>query len=270
MRNDIAIDLNTLLGTKYKLYVDNNLGQYKDLQKNITIDSQMLEIEKYIVGIFRTSFGEIVALKDLFSTSFSYAIDFLVPHGVDIYTDLKILRQNLNGVLQDRTEYKYFITFSEPYPVGNPVTYNGKQYQTYNLSGNIAATDSSFFGNEYKVYIDDYEITGLLSVSVGMNSNIDSRNVEGKMLPLKKYISLENTRTLMVHCRKDDPFFLYVLNYVEDAETFETNNKEAFVVKRSFNNTEKAYNCLLVQANIEATIGGYMVMAMSFARTVTL
>ncbi len=270
MRNDIVIDINTILGDKYKIYLDNNAGSYIDIEQNKTINSQMIEIEKYVVGIFRTSHGEIVALKDLFTTSFGYTIDFLVPQGTDIYNDLKTLRENLNGDLQDRTEYRYIMTFSEPFAVGSPEVLNGKQYQTINLSGNIAVTDNSIFGNEYKIYIDDIEVKGLMTASIGLNSQPDSRQTENKLLPLKKYISIDNTMSMMIHCRKDDPIFLYMLNYIEDVEQFEINNKETFAIKRTFNGIDRTWYCLLSSANIDISIGGYLIISLTFERTVVL
>ncbi len=283
IKTDIAIDIKSHLDEKYKIWVDNNAGEFVDIDKDMTIEKQMSNIlsRDKVTGIFRTQPGEIVALKDLFSSSFAFSLEFYVPVDINIYDDLDTLISSLNGSLQDNTEYRYIITFNSPFPVQNADPSNGQLYSIIAVTGSISHSNQSMYGNDFRFYVDDIELKGVLNHSTSFRVESEPKTIEDKNIPgiVEKYEV--GTLSLTVHARRDDTVAQMLLNriYLSDSliattppsDTFYANPYPFFnieVYRLGVKTTD--WNMKLIEANEESSVGGYSIISCTFMRVVEL
>ncbi|QVK17720.1 hypothetical protein KHQ81_12845 [Mycoplasmatota bacterium] len=269
IKTDIASDIKAVLGDKYKIYVDNNSLGYINIDKDMTIEKQIADYESHIVGIFRTQAGEIVALKDLFSSSFSFSIDFIVPieSVVTFYDDVDILISTMNGSLNDNETYRYIITFNSPIPLENTGPIDGVFYQKISLTGFIAHSDQSMFGNDFQVFINEVEVKGVISHNASVHVETDIRTVESGLTPqvLKKYVI--NTLSLTMHTRLDDTIASDLMRYIYYPQMFEDNPTVS--VRVNYNgNTRNWLNAVLIEVTEDTSIGGYVILSCTLMKTV--
>lgn len=267
IKTDIASDIKAILGDKYKIYVDNNANEFINIDKDMTIEKQFDILEDHVTCIFRTQPGEIVALKDLFSSSFGYSLDFYVPVDFNIYEDLDSLISNMNGSLHDNADYRYIITFNSPMAIQGADVTMGRFYSVISLTGSIAHSDKSMYGNEVSFEIDNqYSLKGIINHSISMRKELDVRPVDESLYPLLTTKYILNTLSLTIHARKDDEFIQNVLSYIFDPILLE--NKRTFDILMKC--SAKSYtfaNASLTEASEESSLGGYIILSCTFVRT---
>lgn len=268
IKTDIASDIKAQLGDKYKIWVDNNGLGYIDIDKDMTIEKQINDYESHIIGIFTTQAGEIVALKDLFSSSYSFSLDFVVPieSVITFYDDVDTLISTMNGSLNDNDTYRYIITFNSPIPIENVTPANGVFYQKISLTGFIAHSDQSMFGNDFSILIDDTTVKGWINHKGSVRIEPDVRQLDNDITPLVVTKYIVNTLSLILHLRKDEA--INFLQYIYNPTSLEN---KLFDIKITINGTPYNWeHAVMLEASNEASIGGYIIYNCTFMKTVVI
>lgn len=273
IRKDIALDIKEHLGDKYRIYVDNNNNEFIDIENDMNVEKQLNLYNDKISCLFSTTVGEVVALKDIFSTSFSYSLSFWVPQQLltQAYNDIYKLIAEMNGMLHDRTEYRYVITFNMPFTSGTQVV-NGVFYNIITLSGNISHSDYSLYGNDFKISINDEEVNTVINHNIKMHIEHETKQKEGSFFPglIKKYAV--NTLQLTLHLRKDESIALQLSNLCCNPELLGTPFVPPFkiVINRPTQHDVVWEAAELISAEQTASIGSYVILSVVFLRTVEL
>lgn len=265
--HQIAAELQALLGDQFTLYVNNNTGKLIDIKKNEKIESRFLDFTKTIAGVMTTSTGEVVALKDLFSTSFGFEINFYCPTSKNITPELNALILAQNGALNEIGNAKYLLTFNVPMVTGLTEVVNGTYYQVVRVSGNVAITSASLFGNELKVTLDDEIDLSKVTIS----SSIDMipqltppEGTEDTYVPTINYQLIRNIANFTIHLRKDSFLSKELFRLMIDPDLL---TDKYFKLTLNFNGNQNSWNCLITGISTVFTIGGYVIMNLGFERT---
>lgn len=280
--NDIALEMKAILGDKYKIYVNNNAGQFVDIESNTTIQNQTDFQDNYINCILHKSAGDRVGIKDLFASSFNYLLEVYAPTNYNVENDLEILINNMNGTINDLTSERYVITFDEPLSQGNVVLDNGNYYQVIHLPGAIAVSDKSLFGNEFKIYLKNslgefIEVFGMLSANPTLTVEKENKSQETSVIPLIVVDKINSVITITIHAKNDSALAYEFIDYVLDASTLYTGGVlKTFDLKFTYpklvngvlTTIEKTWKCVLTSLNCPIALGGYVMLNATFERSV--
>lgn len=280
--NDIAIEMKAILGDKYKIYVNNNAGQFVDIESGTTIQSQTDFQDDYINCILHKSSGDRVGIKDLFASSFNYLLEVYAPTSISVEDELEVMINTMNGTMNDTGAERYVITFDEPLAQGNIDIGNGNFYQVIHLAGAIAISDKSLFGNEFKVYIknslgDYIEVYGLLNANPTLTVERETKSQETSVIPLKVVNIIDSTLSLTIHAKNDSALAYEFIDYVLDASTLYSGGvMKTFDLKFTYQRLvnavpttiEKTWNCILTSLSFPISLGGYIIINATFERSV--
>lgn len=264
--NDIAKEMETILGDRYRIFVDNNTGYFRDIPINMNPEEKIGKMNEKIWGIMTTDTGELVALKGLFTASFGFTVMFYVPTDIDISPDLNRLIETLNGSLQEVGNSKYLMTFYTPSAIQGVEIENGEFYQRIVLSGNIAVTNKSIFGNEIKVAWDDHPldemvINGQLGLGMEMTPQASDSN---SLIPQADYQSATNSLSMVLHLKIEHPIADKLFDYWLNPNLLR--NKTENIVISIANKEPRIFECKLLQLDINYSIGGYVIATISMQR----
>lgn len=273
IRDDIALDIKEYLGDKYRLYIDNNAGEFLNIEKNMTPQKQLDMLRDKITCVFKTTVGEIVALKDLFSSSCAFSLEFYVPTGTDVYTDIESLIDELNGSLQDRDEYRYIITFNTPYLAQNIKLQNGQYYTIVAVTGNISYSNESLFFNDLEICIDDITLKGVINASIKTSIVSEEKAVAGEFYPqiISKYA--QSNLHLTLHMRKDDEAALILMGLTLNPGTAfykKVTIKSHYKVNGSVPGDVVWARAKIIDLQTDASIGGYVIQSVVLQRVANL
>ena len=260
---DIAMEIQNILGDQYRVYAINNAGDFEDIKVGESVEAQMIYHNSKIPVVMQTTPGTIVALRDLFSTSFGFSLEFYIDATQNIDDDLKGLIQALNGQLNIVGDNKFLMTFGTPFPTGQVMVQNGKFKQRIAITGNCAITDKSVFGNEIKITWDDQPldkmiINGQLSLGMSMTPEVvESTN----LIPVSEYESAASVLTLVLHMRKDHPIanklFMYWL-----APNLLLGTSESLEID-AFDHGTNPWKGKILQSDISYSVGGYVIASVT-------
>lgn len=264
--NEIALEIQNKLGDDFKIYVDNNTGVYHDVELNATVDDQLYADDGRVIGILSTDVGEIVALPDLFSTSFGFVISFDTPtSNKTAESDLYALVDTLNGSLHVGDGSKWLMTLATPSAVGAPRMFNGEYYQTIMLSGSVAITNYSMFGNELNVSWDGVDLKKMLiTATPSLQFDTTDADTEGDdLIPKMGYVSAHNTLDLTLHLRNDEPLATTLLGYVINPMNLANKTID---ISLSGIGVSNDWECLVLSIAPTFSIGGYVIMDVALQR----
>lgn len=263
--NQIAADIQSILGDKFTVFVDNNTGIFTDIKRNESIDTQKLLMTKTIPVIFSTSTGELVALKGLFTTSYSFKLDFLVPVEKNIDNTLNDLIMQNNGKLNEIGYAKYMMTFNTASSVRVELTHGGFKNQV-SLTGYIAVTSGSFYGNELSIILDDsIELDKLLvSANLSMAPEMTTYETDGdSVTPYADYLMIRNTVSFTLHMRKDSYLAGELFKYLLTPQLLKN---KYFKLSLSINGYSEEWNTKIVGMSTVFSVGGYVIMNVDLER----
>lgn len=263
---DIALEIQNVLGDNYRVYAINNAGVYTDIKAGTSLDKQIAFQEEKISVIMRTQPGTIAALNNLFSTSFSFSLEFYIEATQNIVEDLKRLTSTFNGVLNDVEDYKFMLVFGTPYPTGPIMLQNGHYKQQIVISGECAISDKSLFGNEIKIFVDDYNLeNSIITGSGGLLCNlVPPEATENTLTPILVYNNIQSEFTVTLHARKDDPFFLSLVDCYLDSDLLKN---RYFKLKIEIFDKIGIWNTVLTSLSFDYSIGGYVIFTVGFGKT---
>lgn len=273
--DDIAQEIQSLLGEdKFRIIVDNNADFYQDIREGETLESQGERIfDGRVIGLMTSIAGELVGLPDLFSTSFGFGINFLTPTNKNIEDDLNNLTDLLNGSLHDLEEGgKFLMTFSTPSASGNVEVYpddeGSEYYQQILLTGNVAITTGSIFGNELTVKWGGVDLTPLLintDLNLGMEMS-EQGTTDASLIPQSDYVSASSTATLTLHMRKEGTgLWSKVLGYILSPNNLKgTHEVLKFIPKGDEENSYTWNSAKILGINTVLAIGGYVMVSITF------
>lgn len=263
---DIALEIQNVLGDNYRVYAINNAGIYTDIKSGTTLDKQIAFQEEKISVIMRTQPGTISALNNLFSSSFSFSLEFYLEATQNIDEDLKRLVSTFNGVLNDVGDYKFLLVFGTPYPVGPIMLQNGHFKQQITITGDCAISNKSVFGNEVKVIVDGHNLeNSIITGSGGLLCNlVPPEATEDTLTPILVYNSIQSDFTATLHARKDDPFFLTLVDCYLDSDLLKN---RYFKLKIEIFDKIGIWNAVLTSLSFDYSIGGYVIFTVGFGKS---
>lgn len=270
--NDIAKEMETILGDRYRIFVDNNTGYFRDIPINMNPEEKIGKMNEKIWGIMTTDTGELVALKGLFTASFGFTVMFYVPTDIDISPDLNRLIETLNGSLQEVGNSKYLMTFYTPSAIQGVEIENGEFYQRIVLSGNIAVTEKSVFGNEVHVniFIDNntYSLDkSIISGTLNMQSTFDTYNLPNTYITLNTIQSINSFANFTLHFRVDDSLLKELFKIAVEPDLL---LDKQIKLRVEYDEVVKDWNVLISNITTTIVIGGYLILDVGFVRTVVI
>lgn len=267
---DIAMEIQNILGDKYRVYALNNALEFEDIKTGESIDKQLIFQKEKIPVVIQTTPGTVVALSDLFSTSFGFSLDFYVDATLNIDDDLKRLIQALNGQLNDVGDYKFLMTFTTPFPNGGVTLQNGQYNQRIVLTGNCSITDKSVFGNEISVDIiftdAQYNLNNaIISGAFNMQSNMaPSEGIDGSYIPINTIQTISNGATFSLHFRRDSELLKRLYKIMMNPDLL---LDESIKIQTTFDGETTTWDVLITGINTTAVIGGYVIIDVGLTRT---
>lgn len=273
IRNDIALDIKDILGEKYRLYIDNNAGEFLNIEKNMTPQKQIDMLKDKISVVFKTAVGELIALKNLYTSSCAFSLEFYTPIIENIYPDINALVESVNGNLQERGEYRYIMTFTTPFVSQNLKLQNGQYYTVITLAGNLAHSDGSGFFNDAEFYINNVKLKGVVNYAMKTSIITEEKQAETGVFPLiaKKYIV--TTLQLTMHLRTDDTIAIALWKLCPNPEQLTLpagdiyKNLKINIFKAGENSESITWsNAEIIDIQTDSAIGGYVTLSVIFQR----
>ena len=263
---DIAMEIQNILGDQYRVYAINNAGDFEDIKVGESVEAQMIYHNSKIPVVMQTTPGTIVALRDLFSTSFGFSLEFYIDAIQNIDDDLKHLIQALNGELNTVGDNKFLMTFGTPFPTGQVMVQNGKFKQRIIITGNCAITDKSVFGNEIEVSIDGRDLNkSIISGGGGLLLNmLPAESTEGTLTPILEYNNVQTEFSATLHARIDDPFFQTMIDCYLNSDLL---IDKYFKLNLTMFGKSSTWNTKLTTLNFDYSIGGYVIFTVGFGKT---
>lgn len=268
---DIALEIQNILGDKYRVYAINNAGDFEDIKIGESVEAQMIYQNSKIPVVMQTTPGTIVALRDLFSTSFGFSLEFYINATQNIDDDLKGLIQALNGELNTVGDNKFLMTFGTPFPTGQVMIQNGKFKQRIAITGNCSITDKSVFGNEISVSIvfsDNRSYTlddAIINSSLNMQSNMaPAESTDGTYVPLNMIQTISNFASFSLHFRRDSELLKHLYKIMLNPDLL---LNESVKLQITFDDNITTWDVLISAINTTVVIGGYVILDIGFERT---
>ena len=268
---DIALEIQNILGDQYRVYAINNAQEYENIKTGESVTTQILFQESAIPVVMRTTPGTVVALSDLFSTSFGFTLEFYIDATQNIDDDLKHLIQALNGQLNTVGDNKFLMTFSTPFPGGGINLNNGKFKQQIVITGNCSITDKSVFGNEISVSIvfsDNQSYTlddAIINSSFNMQSNMaPAESTDGTYVPLNMIQTISNFASFSLHFRRDSELLKRLYKIMLNPDLLLNENVKLQI---TFDDNITPWDVLISAINTTVVVGGYVILDIGFERT---
>lgn len=270
---DIAMEIQNILGDQYRVYAINNAGDFEDIKIGESVEAQMIYHNSKIPVVMQTTPGTIVALRDLFSTSFGFSLEFYIDATQNIDDDLKGLIQALNGELNTVGDNKFLMTFGTPFPTGQVMVQNGKFKQRIAITGNCAITDKSVFGNEIGIGVvfndATYSLNDLIiNGAINMQSNMAPlESTDGTFIPVNTIQTISNFANFSLHFRRDSELLKRFYTIMLNPDLL---LNEDIKLEITYDNETVAWDVLITGINTTIVIGGYVILDVGFNRTVVI